>query len=461
MLALLSASTVGCGNDSQGPARAGPAKPTATPSLALIDVSGLRRDDVFPAGEPRAPGRRFFDGAASFAQMAATSDLAAASLASVFTGYTPHDSGFSGSLDSSIPDSVPTLLGWLDREGYAVGGFVRSTAVSAVTLGLSAGLEQRAWRRAKTVGAAAADAVAWLGSRPKDKPFVLFVVLEPEARGDAAGISSADKAAGEVLDALRGPSIPKDLVTLAFDHGDDASPPAPPTSPPREMPPSKRRSPDDHIRVPMAISGPAFPPGVVRGSASLADVLPTMRDLMGLPPPRASTDGRSGRWPRRPTLPGARSSRRAGTCRRRRPSAPASSCATPARSSWRCSGPRRRRAGPREVYDLAADPREASPLAKEEVARFGVPFQVDAGAAGRARREGERQRSDQAPLHRRHRPLRRELTVDCRRHERRAAAPVEARASRSRGGGSLRSPTPRDPPRRRSCWPSSSLRAAR
>jgi arylsulfatase A-like enzyme len=397
-LAVVAAAIVaGCGDDPSPVKATGPAKPTARPSIVLIDVSGLQRADVYPAsGAPAAPNaRKFLDGATSFSQAAATSGLTLPSLASVLTGWTPHDAGIEGPTDVHLVEPIETLAETLAREGYATAAFVRSGDVTAATgfnqgfaaaKDLSTGLDL-AWSEEGTVHIAAKHAAAWLAARPADRPFFLFVVLDtagvalnvaPEGSNPLDNIvRHQDGALGPILAALESPSLPADLVTILFsDHG-DAREAAPATG-------SAGLLSDERIRVPLGIRGKGWQKADVRGSCSLADVLPTVRDLMGLPAAR----GLSGRslvplaaapdGPGRPVLSQGwreKTDAMSRACLHAVRTASAKFIAvytTTPSASWT-----------EDVFDLAADPQERASLPRTAVDRFDEPFRETVGALRR------------------------------------------------------------------------------
>jgi hypothetical protein len=279
-----------------------------------------------------------------------------------------------------------TLPEMLRDEGYDTAAFVTAAAVPAAS-GLDQGFEG-AWTEAATPAAAAAAAVAWLGARSGAKPFLLFVVLDvgafeaPAGADPVAGWVARSKAAEVHVTRLRQAAAPvlgaTGLEIVFSDHGvglgEDGAP----------APARGGRTSDARLRARLEIRGPGFPPVEVQGSCCLTDLLPTVRDAMGLPPERGLA-GRSLRplaaHPDHPGLPVVAQEWRTdrvgneGVERRlyvvRTARVKYVATFTPRPVGWT-----------EEVFDLAKDPGETTPLPATDLAPYGDAF------ARRVRRPG-------------------------------------------------------------------------
>ncbi|MFO0932503.1 MAG: hypothetical protein U1E39_07310 [Planctomycetota bacterium] len=392
-LALLAA-LAACG-DAPSPATTTVARavPTATPSIVLVDVAGLRfdlfeaqvRERSTPADARPAPTR--------FLQALAPAGSSVPSLASAMTGWPPVELPIVDPLgvDPRDGDRGPrlnrpawTLPEMLRDEGYDTAAFVTASVLPAAS-GLDQGFEG-AWTEAATPAAAADAAVAWLGARRDAKPFLLFVVLDvgafdaPAGADPVAGWVARSKAAEAQVTRLRQAAAPvlgaTDLEIVFSDHGvglgEDGAP----------APGRGGQVTDLRLRARLELRGPGFPPVDVRGSCSLTDLVPTVRDAMGLPPERGPT-GRSLRpLAARPESPGWPATAQewrtdrvgnAGVERRlyvvRTARAKYVATFTPRPAGWT-----------EELFDLARDPREATPITAVDLAPFGPDFSADVTA---------------------------------------------------------------------------------
>ncbi len=132
---------------------------------------------------------------------------------------------------------------------------------------------------------------------------------------------------------------------------------------------------EEQLRVPLVIRGPGIAGGRRRAdTASLVDVLPTVLDLLGLPPAAQAqgTSLRAAREAERPTRPRA------------------------VFFSWLVPGAHGVRYGRwklmdvdgrAEIYDLSADPREHAPQAPPDISEFPVQDLVTAHRADNAARK--------------------------------------------------------------------------
>jgi arylsulfatase A-like enzyme len=258
--------------------------------------------------------------------------------------------------------------------------------VSGTHVARPTGLDQGfdAWQEGLSLDAVPAAVGTWLGTRPADRPFLLYVHLDatrpppPEGadlatrapRAHAERVRDADAALGRLREVLSRASLPADTVMVLFsDHGEPRALPS--TAPWRGTDVT-----DDQVRVPLAVRAPSFPPGRIDASCGLVDLLPTVRDLMGLPPggglggrslaPLARAPGSAGgpivvqAWRRRTTDAGPLDETLYAV---RTARAKFVAVFTPRPPAWT-----------ETVYDLDADPAERTALPAADVARFGPEF---------------------------------------------------------------------------------------
>ncbi|MGH7149281.1 MAG: sulfatase-like hydrolase/transferase, partial [Planctomycetota bacterium] len=228
--------------------------------------------------------------------------------ATLLTGLSPLAHGVRGN-GLPLPKGVRTIAEALREKGWATGAFVGSGALDP-SFGLARGFEvydkdflqgggvDFAERRAGEVNAAA---LAWVRALPKDRRSFLWVhYFDPHApyeppepfasrfagRPYDGEVAYADACFGELLDALRAEArLADSLVCVAADHGEGLGDHGEPFHSILLY--------EETVRVPLAICDPGRPgprrvPGVVR----LADVAPTLLDLLGMTIP-PDLDGRS------------------------------------------------------------------------------------------------------------------------------------------------------------------------
>jgi arylsulfatase A-like enzyme/Flp pilus assembly protein TadD len=228
--------------------------------------------------------------------------------ATLLTGLDPPAHGVRGN-GIPLPAREATLAGTLRERGRATGAFVGSGALDP-SFGLARGFEtyDRAFlqegegdsseRRAGEVNAAA---LAWIRALPRDRSFFLWVhYYDPHAPYDPPApyaerfrdrpydgeVAYADACFGALIDALRVEGRLEDaLVCVAADHGEGLGEHGEPFHSILLY--------EETVRVPLAFSSPRrLPPRRVRGVVRLADVAPTLLDLLGIPVP-PGLDGRS------------------------------------------------------------------------------------------------------------------------------------------------------------------------
>lgn len=372
-----------CGDDPAPPtSRVARPVPKATPSIVLVDVSGLRldlfeahvRDPATPADARPAPTR--------FLGACAPAGSSVPSLASAWTGWPPSEvPGIDASDDvggARLYAPAWTLAEMLRDEGYDRAAFVTASVAPAAS-GLDQGFEG-AWEEAATPVAAADAAVTWLGARRDAKPFLLFVALDvgafdaPAGADPVAGWVARSKAAEVQVTRLRQAAAPalgaSGLEIVFSDHGvglgEDGAP----------APARGGAVTDLRVRARLEIRGPGFPPADVTGSCSLTDLLPTVRDAMGLPPERTLA-GRSllplAARPAHPGLPVVaqewRTDREDKELVERRLYAVRTTRVkyvatfTPRPVGWT-----------EQVFDLGKDPRESNPLPATDLSPYGPEF---------------------------------------------------------------------------------------
>ena len=385
-LAVVASALAACGGGDP-PAPAAPvrrAAPTTPRSLVLVDLSGVRYEEVVPAGDavPAASAQPVFralekDGA-FFTQATASAAWDTPSIAGILTGLSPDQCTVNGRPADGVRAMIPaieTLAEMLSEAGYATAAFTAGGRIARY-----ARLDQgfQVWEEVVDDAARLARARAWLGGLAKDRPRFLFLhaalTLEsaPPTTADRPNrLAALDRWLGEAR-ALADATRPRDdawFVALS-DHGDVRFD--------REggLDPGDTGVSDGLVRVPVAVVGPGFRPGPIDASVTLLDLVPTVRDLIGLEPLRV-VEGHS--W--RPLLDGRPSEGRAAITQGwRRVSTPSGrtnqhviGVRVPA-AKFAAAFDKGTGRWVEELFDLRADPRELSPLAATDLARFGEAF---------------------------------------------------------------------------------------
>lgn len=300
LLAVALAALGACGDPpAAAPQAATRARPKARPSVALICVSGLRQDvfaEIFPTPS---------QGVLRLREAYSTAGWSMPAITSAITGLTPADAGGVALTNggTGFPRLLPspiTLAEMLAEEGYDTVAFAAQTALPPGT-GFERGVTS-GWHAASAPTGPVDGALAWLAARTSPSPFFLWVVLDvdafdaetpaaPPSPDDGPSVRSLRAAHAERLrtmeagvtrlrEALRGRLGADGLTFVHSDggvgFGDD------------DAPAGSRGGvvTDARMRARLEISGPGFPPGTHDGSCSILDILPTVREAMGLPPLR-------------------------------------------------------------------------------------------------------------------------------------------------------------------------------
>lgn len=281
--------------------------------VVLVTIDTLRADHVGCYGDADAEtpvldalarkGVRF-----DLAQSPAP--LTLPSHTTLLTGLDPPDHGSRHNGLFRLRDDVPTLQGALSRQGYATAAFVSAFVLEHRfglsrgfdsyddALGLSAPGHEGAGVEARRGDRTVAAALTWLEHAP-DR-FFLWVHLydvhapyappQPYAARHApydGEVAFADAQVGRLLSAVDEHFGAGTLVVVTSDHGESLGEHG-------ELSHSHTIY-DATQRVPLIMLGPGLPAGrTVASVVSLADVAPTVLDLLDLEPlPGPETRGRS------------------------------------------------------------------------------------------------------------------------------------------------------------------------
>ncbi len=289
--------TGGCGGGkppepARPPASVRPKTPT---SLVLVDLSGVRYDEVSPPGDAGASPsalptfRALATEGTFFTQAVSPAPWDLPAVVGLLTGNLPSECavrGRPGDGQNLIP-AVETLAETLAEGGYATAGFTAGGRIASAAR-LSDGFGT--WREIPDDAARLEAAKSWLATLAPDRPRFLFLHA---AVGAPAGATRAQRLAE--LDAwLRDArALAKGVATkdgawfvALSDHGDVLSE--------REgvAATGEANVLDAQLRVPLVAIGPGFAPGRRDESVGLVDVVPTVRDRIGLGP-WPTNDGRS------------------------------------------------------------------------------------------------------------------------------------------------------------------------
>jgi len=298
-----------CERRDAAPERAAPAAAAAAPARAaravLVTLDTLRADRVgaYGAGAGRTPTLdALAERGARFERAVSPAPITLPSHATLLTGLDPPDHGVHHNGRFRLADDVPTLAAQLRARGFATAAFVGAYVLDA-RFGLARGFDvydddlevAGPARGATAVAERPADAVvdaalAWLERAP-DRFFVWIHLYDPHAEhrppepwasrftGDpyAGEIAFADAQLGRLLAALEARwSDGATLVAATSDHGESLGEHGEATHAYTLYEATQR--------VPLLLAGPGVPAGaVVRDVVALADVAPTLLDLLGEP----------------------------------------------------------------------------------------------------------------------------------------------------------------------------------
>jgi len=384
------------------PRSVAPAPVGETPDVILYLIDTLRADALGALGSPRRGVTPVLDRLARegvvFARANSTSSWTKPAIPTLMTGLYPAAHGVGAtSYTDRLPADVPLLQAAFRAAGWRAGSFAANplgSTLSGLERGFGAAHTPRHWRGA--LGALEhppaarlhASLLAWIDEEP-DLPFFAYVhTLEPHEwerpryaadlpRGwDAydAAVHDADQRLGELLEAL-GARGRRPLLVVASDHGESLG----------------EHGVKNHgttlyqteLHVPLLLWAPGqLPAMTVTEPVSLADVAPTLLELVGLPALAEASGTSLASWPR----DGAAS-----------PAARGGVSSELGRYVWTPDAPRGHallaRDGRKRVqlegaaaqgYDLAADPCEVRPL--REIAEGLAPDQETERSRERAAR---------------------------------------------------------------------------
>jgi arylsulfatase A-like enzyme/Flp pilus assembly protein TadD len=289
----------------------GAARPaTGPPTVLVVTVDTLRSDRVGCYGRRNA-GTPAIDALAAdgvrFDAAQTTAPLTLPAHASLLAGRTLPAHGVFDNGTFALPAGTPVLAAAFEKAGWATGAFV-SSPVLAQRYGLARGFSRYDDEIPKPQGQSGivmyyderpgtetvARALAWLAQQG-DRPALLWVhlwephapYLPPPAFGAAhpddpyqGEVATADAALAELLAGIERLGRRGRLLAVATaDHGEGLGEHGEPTHGVFLY----RQT----MQVPLVVSGPAW--GVRRAAAigepvSLADVAPTVLELVGLPP---------------------------------------------------------------------------------------------------------------------------------------------------------------------------------
>lgn len=333
--------------------------PPARPSVILISIDTLRADHVgvrslTPSLDAFAKTAMRFTSAWSHAPLTLPAH------ASILTGLLPTTHGVRDNAGFELRGGS-TLAERLKKAGYATGGFVSSTVMRRET-GMARGFDtfddQMPGQGLERLGSATVELALKFAASHRAAPFFLFVHLyDPHTpyaapsdfanRGESdydREVAAADAAVGVLLDGLRALGIESPAIVVTADHGEGLG---------------------DHgeaehglllyaeaLRVPLLVARPdgAGAGRVIGATVRHVDIAATLLNLAGLN--SDDTDGA----PLVPDLPGGSRVAYSETWYPRLHFG-WSELASAAEGRWHYI------AGPKpELYDVEADPREASNL---------------------------------------------------------------------------------------------------
>lgn len=277
-------------------------RPTRPASVLIITLDATRADRLEPygaaAGSTPVLARLATEGAV-FADVAAVVSTTLPAHTSIMTGLYPPQHGVRVDGYQRVPDDVRTLAERLHDAGYRTGAFLSASVLDRrqhLDQGFEVYDDRMAWssrtsipRRpgAKTVAAAE----QWLASLPADDRFLLWVHLydahSPLARSGradtrfdgrsyAAAVNLVDGLVGRILAAPRIKNEERLIVHVIADHGESLG----------EHGEGRHGllAYDATLRIPWIVRAPDVKPGArIDGWVSQVDLVPTTLELLGLP----------------------------------------------------------------------------------------------------------------------------------------------------------------------------------
>ena len=310
-LAVCAALSVGCHRSPQ-------LERDPTQNVLLVTIDTLRADAIGAAGNGTASTPwidRLASGGVRFDQAHASTVVTLPSHANILSGIYPFRHGVRENAGFRFPETTETLATLLRARGYRTGAFVSAFPLDS-RFGLTRGFDlyddrfpksdATAFRVPERRGAdTVAAAVRWIDAAPAgqsgDRPWFAWVhVYEPHFpyappepyasryadRPYFGEVAAADAALGPLLQrALDGASPRPTLVVLTGDHGEGLGEHG-------EMTHGLFAY-EATLHVPLILYQPRLlTPRVVATPVRHVDILPTILDAIGAPPP-ASLDGQS------------------------------------------------------------------------------------------------------------------------------------------------------------------------
>jgi arylsulfatase A-like enzyme/Flp pilus assembly protein TadD len=286
------------------------------PNVLLVTIDTLRADALGAYGNARAETPWIDRLAASgvrFDDAHAQNVVTLPSHANILSGLYPFQHGVRDNSGFRFPSGLPTLATLLQEAGYRTGAFISAFPLDS-RFGLDRGFDiydddfvdavaRPAFLEQERPGPkTVARAIRWVGTS-RARPWFCWVhVYEPHFpyrppgalvdrfRGDPyeGEVAAADAALGPLLGAVLSPGADVDshtLVVLTADHGESLGEHGEATHGVLAY--------EATLRVPLVLYlRPELKPRIVTGLARHIDILPTVLDVLGLPPP-AGLPGRS------------------------------------------------------------------------------------------------------------------------------------------------------------------------
>ena len=274
-------------------------------SVLIVTLDTTRADRLSPYGlmESAMPSfDRMASEATVFDQAASASPLTLPSHASIFTGLLPPRHGVRDNVDAPLSPSHTTLPEVLKSHGFRTAGFAASIVLDAgrgldqgfeIYKGVSQDDSNAPHRLQKRADQVVDEATAWLRTLRNERFFLWTHLYDPHrpyeppvphADGDpyTGEIAYAASQFERLLEALRASKrLDRTIIIVTADHGESLG----------------EHGESDHgiflyegvLRVPLMVRVPGMKPGRVAELVRLTDIMPTVLELLGLPP--VATDG--------------------------------------------------------------------------------------------------------------------------------------------------------------------------